>query len=151
MGVIYVAIPLNDESETWLDSWEIEYDIPDQRGRDPTFAEITGVLARLPNAEVETGRHDNLFEASIERDEDTWTNLVLNDVTDDDGACTVVFEKGSELLILEILILLADKCGPLILNADTGEEPILVNARDTPKNLYDQWNRIRGIDEDDFL
>ena len=149
MGVIYIAAPLDQELSLWLDelSEEFDYHVPDSSGRAPLVSEVLQVANQLPNANTETFKGDTGIQLHIERSDETWTSVVL-DAVEEDQECSVVFEKGSESLILELVVSLAQACGPFVLVSDTGDLPVLVQASDHPQTLEAKWNELRGADFD---
>lgn len=132
MGILWTVWPLDDGMREWLDDQNVVY--PDRPSRFPTGSEIKSVLATLSNHDIEI--NDNglgvPWQASIIHktggDNAPWTLLNISAYSGDDLSQELWFEKGWESLITEILQQLSVACGPLVLIADTGNEPVVVDA-----------------------
>jgi hypothetical protein len=130
VGILWTVWPLNDDMRKWLDEQDIAY--PVGPSRFPTGAEIKLALAMLSNYDVKVT--DNgpgaYWQASIVHKDGghngPWTLLNISNYSGDDMQQELSFEKGWESLITEILQHLSVTCGPLVLIADTGGEPIVI-------------------------
>ena len=127
MGTIWVAMEINAEVAAWLRT--IAFDVPSDPSRAPTGTELKAALGKLQDCSVtirESGRNKPWRADIHENDGDAWTVMVMRDYPGDDQPVSLTFEKGHEELIERILRLLTPVCGPLVLVADTGEPPILI-------------------------
>jgi len=134
MGVSYSATPVNEfakQADTaWLKAIGIELPIPIPPGRRPTAREIRGVLETSPNLrvgyQVEEWRWTADVTSTANTDDQTFVSL-SDFEGDEDQPLRVVFDKGSEQLIIQIAKGLSQLCGPLILDNDVDGAPLLVN------------------------
>ncbi len=131
MGTLWVVWPLGEVMNEWLESEGVEP--PQLESRFPTGREIINTLNSL--AEYEVKFNDNGINAtwqayisSKNRPEEYWTLLNISQYTGADLPQELCFEKGHEELIRLILKKLTQYCGPLVLVADSGGEPQLINA-----------------------
>jgi hypothetical protein len=132
MGVLWTVWPVDDGMREWLDEQQIAY--PDKPSRFPTGAEIKSALALLGDYDIELT--DNglgaPWQASIVHKEGgdggPWTLLNVSSYSGDDLPQELWFDKGWESLITEILKHLSVACGPLVLIADAGGEPMVIAA-----------------------
>jgi hypothetical protein len=130
MGVLWVVWPLDDQMCAWLDDLKIFY--PKVPSRFPTGSEVKSVVNSLSGYNVEI--FDNgvgaSWQASIVHmmggDNGAWTLLNINTYSGDNEPQRLWFEKGWESLITEILQKLTYACGPLVLFADTGDDPTVI-------------------------
>jgi hypothetical protein len=130
MGVLWTVWPLDDGMREWLNELSVDY--PDSPSRFPTGMEIKVALAALDGYDIRIT--DNglgaTWQASIVHksggDAGPWTLLSVNSYSGDELPQELAFEKGWESLITEILKHLSIECGPLVLIADVGGEPVVI-------------------------
>jgi hypothetical protein len=105
-----------------------------QESRFPTGSEVAHVLRSLADHEVKInnngiGAHWQGFISSKNLPEKYWALLNIREYTGDDLPQEIYFEKGDEELIKLILKKLTYHCGPLVLIADCGGAPQLINPQ----------------------
>ncbi len=137
MGVSYSVAPLTEYIEgadgDWLEA--IGFEVPSliPVSRNPTANELRNVLGSLSN-----------YQATYEVGEWTWvatimplpvsdsydgTTIYLMDFDGDENKpLRVVFEKGSDALIIEIAKKLSQLCGPLVVDNDIDGAPLLISS-----------------------
>lgn len=131
MGILWTVWPLDDDMCQWLDEQEVAY--PLTSSRFPTGAEIKAIVYGLKGHSVKV--NDNglhvLWQALITPKGDEvgpeWAVLSVSDFSGEDLPQQLYFEKGHERLIIEILQRLTPSCGPLVLIADAGGKPAIIN------------------------
>ena len=130
MGILWTVWPLNEEMKSWLSETGVDY--PDVESRFPTGHEIKTALDEL--AEYDIRINDNgvgePWQATIIAKEGTgekeWTLLNITEYSGDTEPQELWFEKGWESLIKHVLHVLSAYCGPLVLMADTGGDPEVI-------------------------
>ena len=130
MGILWTVWPLDEKMCAWLDETGVAY--PDVASRFPTGREIKEVVAGLVDFDVEIT--DNGLGAAWQAfvvsraggDTGPWTLLNVSEYSGDDQPQELWFEKGWESLITSILAALAVRAGPLVLIADTGDDPVVI-------------------------
>jgi hypothetical protein len=127
MGVIYAAVPLEEEFCAYLDEMDIDYPEVNVVSRAPSPNDLLEVFPRCGSLDIESGFIAGSWTASIERSESDYrTTIHLHESNDLDVEGSLVFEKGSPELIILILKELSKELGPFGLVPDTGEEPLIV-------------------------
>ena len=152
MGVTYVAVPVEGETLRWLEKLGVGIpgDLPNTRL--PTFRELRGALDSPTGFDIEIQFGDEgvvvaLIEPAAEATKGQYTRINIFDFRGDDESCTPVFEKGSELLIIDILSRLANTTGPVALVPDTGERPLIVASGADSHATLREWVRVRMVDD----
>src|SRR6185369_5397833 len=138
MGVLYSVLPLTHELRPAMRDWGFP-DVPFAEARNPTPAEIRGVLSNLPGYRaffndpptIGTGWQAEVEDAS-DAESGAWTLVNMSEYPGEDVPGEVWFEKGWPDLIVQTLVRLAARTGPLVLVADCGGSPLLIRATDDP-------------------
>jgi hypothetical protein len=134
MGVLYIVIPLTDECSEWLKLENVPHPAPAPANRYPTPAEMAEALAQLPGYRVEVFK--SLERGSWYADV-TWAadrmaapgNMVcLHGYRSEHEPERFYIDKGPIELALRIAANLADRCGPLVVTADSDCIPVVVTA-----------------------
>lgn len=131
MGILWTVFSVNDEMKEWLDSEGVEY--PDHSSRFPKGKEVKEVLRNLEGYEIEIidngiGNNWQAWINSKIEPEKYWTLLNISKYSGDEELQEIWFEKGHDELIKLVLQKLNYYCGPLVLIADTGDPPEVINA-----------------------
>jgi len=121
-------------------------DAPPVEARNPTPAEIRTVLASLPGYRASFNDPPTIgtawqadVEDAIAPESGAWTLVNMSEYPGEDVPGKVWFEKGWPDLIVQILVKLAARTGPLVLVADCGGSPLLIQATDDPAALCRTW------------
>ena len=132
MGVLWTVWPLDEKMKSWLDETGVEY--PAAPSRFPTGSEIKKVVASFKegfDVKINDNGLNGPWQASIVSkaggDTGEWALLNISEYSGDDQEQELWFEKGWESLNVKILKELSLHSGPLVLLADTGEEPIVIS------------------------
>lgn len=131
MGILWTTYPLDDEMKEWLDSLDVPYsNLP---SRFPTGAEIKDAISELSGIKVQIrdngiGANWQAWFESESKPEEFWTLLNISNYSGDSEPQELCFEKGHEVLIKQVLAKICSKCGPLVLLADAGGDPEIVNG-----------------------
>jgi hypothetical protein len=150
MGVIYIVEPFNDEMASLLEEMGAAVPDSDKPSRNPTPTELREACAALNGFKtkfnVKAKAH---WQALISREEtDEWTTLEVRKFSGaEDKPHSILFEKGTPRVILEVLKSLAGKCGPLVIIPDTGDPPIAVTAKSSVEKLLDEWDHTQGMSD----
>ena len=145
MGVLYSVAPLDNGLRDALPGMGV-LRAPAANGRHPTPQELRSVLADLKgykatfNDPAEVG---DTWQASIEDAHDPesgpWTLLNVSEYKGEFEAAEMWFEKGWPDLIVTILVAVTAYTGPLVLLADCGGVPLVIQQGDDPEQLYRSW------------
>lgn len=129
MGVLWTVWPLDEQMQAWLGEQGIEF--PDKPSRFPTGGEIKAVLEAFPGAaEITDNGIGGAYSAFLTlgaADDEMWTLLQITSFTGDEEPQELWFEKGHEQLIADVLRKLTPACGPLVLIADVGDPPQVID------------------------
>jgi hypothetical protein len=130
VGILWTVWPLDDQMKKWLSELSIEH--PNVRTRFPTGNEVKQTLANLEGYRIDVIDNglSHSWQAWIEsdREPDKWTLLNITSYSGDDEPQEIWFEKGHEDLIKQLVQLFAQRCGPLVLIADVGGDPMVIAA-----------------------
>jgi hypothetical protein len=141
MGVMYSVFPLEEKMHGWLEEQAIAF--PTALSRNPTLVELQEVIASLEShtATQSPGEVGAPWEALVTRNGDangqSWFVVRILHLTE--GENDFYFDKGAPELIIEVLIRLAVKTGPLVLVSDAGDPPLVIQAGKSAKDLFQSW------------
>ncbi|MFZ6876428.1 hypothetical protein ACO0LF_30620 [Undibacterium sp. Di27W] len=131
MGILWTVWPLDEQMKSWLVETGIDY--PDTKSRFPTGIEIKSALSQLKNYDVNITDNGigHTWQAMINKKEEAmeseWTVLNISEYSGDEHPQKLWFEKGWESLIHQILHNIVPYCGPLVLIADSGDDPVIIS------------------------
>jgi hypothetical protein len=148
MGVFYIVEPFNDEMASLLEQMGAAVPESDNPSRNPTPAELREACAALKDFKTRyTVKAKKHWQALISREKtDEGTILEVRKFSGSEGKPhSILFEKGTPRVILELLKHLAGRCGPLVVIPDTGEAPIAVTAESSVRMLLDEWEHTRDM------
>ena len=147
MGVVYAVVSLDDESRVVLSESNIS--LPKENGRLPTPNEFKFAVSELSGVNCEYHQEKSQTWTAIiesppdnEHEDEQWTTALIHEYENDDQPCVIVFEKGTEELIVRAVLELSKTTGPLVLLADDGQLPLVVNRNADLKELLATWELI---------
>jgi hypothetical protein len=156
VGVLYSVWPLDDRMREALAQLGHRGTPSQADGRNPTPAEIRRVVGGLSGFKCsfnDPPRLGRIWQACVEHagdpDRGGWTLINMSQYAGERAPADIWFEKGWPDLIVQIAIGLAEACGPLVIVPDTGESPLLVNARDDVATLLARWDHVNPTAEPD--
>lgn len=144
MGVMYSVFPLQPELCAWLDEEGLAY--PKEPSRNPRLSEIKAVIAANPRWQAELSdeqigkRWSALLTMADEAGRKPWCMLQIMELRPAENE--FYFEKGDPVMILKFLCDLCVTTGPLVLISDAGDVPLVVQAGDNARALFDGWGNV---------
>jgi len=142
MGAMYSAFPITKEMAEWLKEQNIKFPA-EELSRNPHLSEIKNVLALLKDYDIKMSEDviGDHWQAYIEHKKDPESKgwAILRILNLKDGENEFYFEKGWPDLIVEIMVELAKKTGPLVLICDAGGSPLIVEGCANYAELMASW------------
>lgn len=145
MSVIHSIYPIDETMASDLNDESIEYPIG-VASRNPFVEEIKAAISTLDVYSVEYTKEviGKRWQAEIKHKTDpenmAWVLLTIPKLQK--GENEFFFESGWPDLILEVVIKIAEKTGPLVLISDADEMPLVVKPDADPKALLASWEAL---------
>jgi hypothetical protein len=121
----WLVLPLDSRGRAWLERDGIV--APTVDGRWPTLGELRAALTRY-DVDYRNGP-DSLDVEVRDRATGHWVTLWIKTAGGDDQPARLTFHKPIPELMLEILAVLAVRCGPFLVVDHGGDVPIVVESR----------------------
>jgi hypothetical protein len=142
LGVLYVALPSDEEVRAWLE--ELELPIDDRAdGRMATDAEIRAAVAALAGYRAEYRDEDGITVVDISLIEQAqagpWAVLAYP-ASEQGSEPHLTFRRAWPEVMVPLLHGLSTVTGPIVLVPDTGGDPLLIYAGADPQVLIASWS-----------
>ena len=143
MGILYTVCLVDDAARAWL----LEQDITcsERSSRWPTGEELRQAVECFSG--VQGQYNDNglghCFQALLNwgdvDEQGIWAALNVEQYRGSDQGTEFWFEKGTAELNVAITLALSAKTGPLVLFADCGGHPLVLDYPNTTQEAIDEW------------
>ena len=121
MGVLYTAIPVDDNIREWFA--DLNLLAPALDGRAPTPNELKSILDAIEDQSISYNIHDRIWQAQIDDlvspETGPWTQLNVINFETHDSPCEFYFSKGCPKLVVKVTHRIAEVCGPIAIVPDT--------------------------------
>lgn len=147
MSLLYFVDPLNAEIQNSLSESGVEF--PSMVGRDPTPNEIREAVDCLDQIVAtergpeSDGRWEIHLEHATARESGGWTTLMSQNYTAPDQPCEIWFRKGRPHLMVQFLVLLSFKTGPLVVSTvEDDHPPAIIWSGKTAAQILKSWGHM---------
>lgn len=143
MGIIYTVNLADPGARAWL----IEQGVPcsDRPSRWPTGAELKQAVECISDMNVTYNNNGigHCWQALLSNgeadDREVWAALNVDEYQGDDQQNEFWFDKGTIELNVAVAFALSAVTGPLVLIADCGGPPLVLDYPNTTQVAIDQW------------
>ncbi len=143
MGIIYSVNLASSDARAWL--FEQGIHCSDRPSRWPTGAELKQAVECI--SDINVTYNDNgighCWQALLSNGEndcrEVWAAVNVDEYLGDDRENKFWFDKGTTELNVAVALALSAITGPLVLVADCGGPPLVVDYPNTTQEAIDQW------------
>jgi hypothetical protein len=141
MAENYIVVPLDAETARNLDYFGVPHPPPAAAPRGPRPGEVVAALSEFANLEQrvysEVERQRIIIQVSDRNLIGRRTEVQMFGATADEAPCDLSFRGGSFLLVRQITVAVARRCGPLVIYPASGSDPVVCTGQSDTQEAAD--------------